>query len=201
MQSSMIVIRAATPEDRLPFFRMFEIYQREFSDVWEQDLDVYGECCHSLERLWRNEHCYPFLACVDGRYAGFALVDAVVKAEESTCWMDRFFILKKYRHLGVGRELATQVFTALPGKWEVAQMTDSVEAQTFWRTVISGYTQGNYSENAMTDGWWQGIVHGFESRSSADALTVSRPIPVGLIVSGELSAHGILGADGAGCVH
>ncbi len=181
MQSRVIVVRAALPEDRLPLSRMLSIYQHDLSELREEDLDVYGECCHSLDRLWRDKNCYPFVACLDGKYAGFALVDAVVRVEESASWMNKFFILKKYRRLGVGRELATQVFAALPGKWEVGQMIDSAAAQTIWRTVISGYTQDNYSENAMTDGWWQGIVHGFESKSSTETLTVSRSIPVRLI--------------------
>jgi predicted acetyltransferase len=181
MQPSMIVIRAATAEDRLQLCNMFKLCQQDHFGVWEQDREEHGECCYSIDRLWRDEYCYPFVACVDGKHAGFALVDAVVRIEESACWMDEFFILQRYRRLGVGRALATQVFTALPGKWEVGQMTDSAVAQAFWRTVISGYTHGNYSANVMTDGWWQGIVHGFESRSSAGARTGSTSVPVRLI--------------------
>jgi predicted acetyltransferase len=163
MHRRMIIVREAKQEDRLPLYRMLELYQHDLSNIWDQDLDIHGEYGYSLDRFWRDTDCHPFVALVDGKYAGFALVDAAVKVGVSGRWMDQFFILKKYRRFGVGRELATQVFTALPGKWEVGQMAENAAAQAFWRAVIRGYTQGNYSEQPLPDGWWPGVVQGFEA--------------------------------------
>ena len=68
-------VRAAIPADRLPNYRMLELYQHDLSDIWDQDLDCHGEYGYALDRYWDTEGCFPFVAITDGKYAGFALVD------------------------------------------------------------------------------------------------------------------------------
>ena len=160
-------VRRATVADRLPVFRMLELYQHDLSDIWDQDIDAQGEYGYRLDRYWDNSgsdsDCHPFVATVDGKYAGFALVDGAVKVGSAGYWMDQFFVLKKYRRTGLGSVLARQVFAALPGSWEVGQMTDNHAAQSFWREVISQYTDGQFVERKLTAGWWQGSVQCFTS--------------------------------------
>jgi hypothetical protein len=47
---------------------------------------------YSLNR--QGNRCYPFVATVDGHFAGFALADDAIKAAETGNWMDQFFVLK-----------------------------------------------------------------------------------------------------------
>lgn len=162
MPPSTIDIRIATADDRLPLYRMLELYQYELSDIWDQDLDAHGEYGYALDHYWGDERCTPFVARVAGRYAGFALVDDQSKVAAGRRWMDQYFVLKKYRRQGLGAALARHVFDALPGAWEVGQMPANTAAQAFWRRVIAAATQGRYSEQPITEGWWQGIVQCFE---------------------------------------
>ncbi len=162
MSQLKIVVRKAEQDDRLPLYRMLEFYQHDLSDIWDQDLDVHGEYGYSLDRFWRDKACHPFLALVNGKYAGFALVDGSVKIGEHGRWMDQFFVMKKYRGSGIGKSLATQVFAALPGQWEVGQMANNLAAQAFWRAVIDRTTKGQFKEHSLTEGWWQGKVQTFK---------------------------------------
>ncbi len=143
---------------------MLEFYQHDLSDIWDQDLDLHGEFGYSLDRFGRDEGCHAFLVLVDGKYAGFALVDGSVKVGDHGYWMDQFFVMKKYRRFGVGKALAMQVFAALPGSWEVGQMESNPAAQAFWRSVIGQKTHGNYRERTLAEGWWQGRVQIFEAK-------------------------------------
>jgi predicted acetyltransferase len=163
LEQTRILIRRAELEDRLPLYRMLELYQHDLSDIWHQDLDLHGEYGYSLDRFWRDSDCHPFLALVDGKYAGFALVDSSLKIGEHGRWMDQFFVMKKYRGVGVGKKLAMQVFAALPGSWEVGQMANNREAQAFWRAVIGQKTQGEFKEHTLTEGGWHGIVQVFNA--------------------------------------
>jgi predicted acetyltransferase len=158
-----VQIRTAHPEDRLPLYRMLELYQYELSDIWDQDLDSHGEFGYALDRYWSSEGCRPFVALAGGHYAGFALVDGAVKVSTSGNWMDQFFVLKKYRRSGMGTNLARQVFDAMPGYWEIGQMPSNLPARAFWRRVIAAYTGGVYSEHTVTSGWWTGVVQSFTS--------------------------------------
>jgi predicted acetyltransferase len=71
--------------------------------------------------------------------------------------------MKKYRRSGLGRAMADHLFSALPGYWEVGQMTNNLPAQRFWKQVIAEYTGNNYEEHSLSSGWWQGIVQCFHS--------------------------------------
>ena len=156
-------VRLASVEDRLPIQRMLELYQHDLSEIWDQDLNSHGEYGYPLDRYWDSEGFHPLVATVGGRYAGFALVDQAVRIGTHGYWMDQFFVLRKYRHRGVGRLLAQSVFDALPGRWEVGQMPRNLAAQAFWREVIGKCTGGRFKEHEVRALHWHGIVQVFES--------------------------------------
>jgi predicted acetyltransferase len=157
------VVRQASLDDRLPLYRMLELYQHDLSDIWDQDLDSHGEYGYALDHYWQAEGCHPFVATAAGKYAGFALVNQAVRLGTEGYWMDQFFVLKKYRRCGLGQLLARSVFAALPGRWEVGQMPSNVVAHAFWRKVIGEYTGGMFKEQELLTGWWQGVIQVFES--------------------------------------
>jgi predicted acetyltransferase len=156
-------VRIAPHGDRLPIQRMLELYQHDLSDIWNQDLDSHGEYGYALDRYWDTEGFHPFVATVDRKYAGFALVNQAVRIGTHGHWMDQFFVLKKYRHRGVGKFLAQSVFAALVGRWEVGQMPQNLPAQAFWREVIGKYTGGRFQQHEVRGGGWEGVVQVFES--------------------------------------
>jgi predicted acetyltransferase len=144
---------------------MLELYQHDLSDIWDQELDLAGEYGYSLDRYWNEPGCYPFVALVNGHYAGFALVDGATKIASAGHWMDQFFVLKKYRREGRGKAIANHVFSALPGYWEVGQMPMNSSARRFWKQVIAEHTANSYTEHSVSSGWWQGSIQCFHSRA------------------------------------
>lgn len=159
----MLEVKVAEPSDRLPLYRMLELYQYDLSDIWDQDLDVHGEFGYALDRYWQDKHCTPYVFTVSGQYAGFALVDNHVQLPDGDFWMDQFFVLKKYRRKGVATHAARQVFARHAGTWQVGQMTNNIAAQAFWRKVIADFSAAEYSEHQITSGWWQGYIQSFSS--------------------------------------
>lgn len=141
---------------------MLELYQYELSDIWDQQLDENGTFGYDLSSHVEGRRFFAHVALVDGHYAGFALVAPAAVTQQDGCWMEQFFILKRYRRSGVGWELARHVFGSHPGAWEVGQMPANRPAQAFWRKVIAGLTAGNFSEIEVTEGWWQGTVQRFD---------------------------------------
>ncbi len=175
LSMAALMIRRAVHADRPALARMLELYQYDLSDIWDQDLDAAGEYGYELDRFWSDPACHPFVALVGGRYAGFALVDRAVKVGDDGHWMDQFFVLKKYRRAGVGRALANEVLGALPGRWEVGQMTANESARAFWRSVVGDFTGGDYVEHSLTNGWWQGTVQCFTSVAPVPAVEAPAP--------------------------
>lgn len=162
---SEVVIRQVSPDDRPALQRMLELYQYELSDIWDQELDSRGEFGYSLDRYFGESACCPFVATVNARYAGFALVDGAVKLSASGYWMDQFFVMKKYRTQGLGRLMAQHVFGELPGLWEVGQMSANLPAQRFWRKLIGEWTSGAFRERTIDSGPWIGVIQSFDAQA------------------------------------
>ncbi len=160
-------IRSARADERLPVFRMLELYQHDLSDVWDQDLDMQGEYGYALDEYWRtpdgNSAATAYVVRVEGHYAGVALVNRKPKAPGGEYWLEQFFIVKKYRRRGIGAAAAIALFDAMPGVWQVGQMPLNTPAQTFWRKVVGRYTGGRYQELHLEAGAWQGVLQQFES--------------------------------------
>lgn len=179
-----LCIRPARPDERLPLYRMLELYQHDLSDIWDQDLDAHGDYGYALDKYGASGGSgssaghQAFVFQVAGCYAGFALVDARDLPPPGTGpgpasnnapghWMAQFFVLRKYRRRGVGHAAANQLFTALPGRWQVGQMPLNTPAQAFWRRVISAYTHGDFVECRIDSGAWQGVLQSFDSATAA----------------------------------
>ena len=159
--------RIARTEDFVALGRMLELYQYELSDIWDQDLDANGGYGYDLTRHMEGERFFAHVLLVDEHYAGFALVAPAVVTRKDGFWMEQFFILKKYRHTGLGTALAHHVFQIHPGPWEVGQMPGNLSALAFWRKVIASITGGCFTEVQVTEGWWKGVVQRFSYEPAA----------------------------------
>lgn len=156
-------LRSATWADRIPIYRMLDLYQHDLSDIWDQDLDAHGEYGYLLDEYFEQPESRACVITVEGRYAGFALVVPRPVLPGAQHWLEQYFIVKKYRRRGIGKNAAMALFDALPGQWQVGQMPRNHAGQAFWREVIRSYTRGNYTESTVTTDDWQGVLQQFSS--------------------------------------
>jgi predicted acetyltransferase len=143
-----------------------ELYQYDFSEFDGSDLSRMGLFEYPyLDHYWVEPERSPFLVRINGHLAGFVLVarynyltglkDGWVIAE--------FFILRKYRHKGVGEYIARTIFDQFTGNWQVAQITENIAATAFWRKVIARYTLDNFQEYDLDNDHWRGPIQTFTS--------------------------------------
>ena len=131
-----ISVSVAQWPDRPVLSRLLELYQYDLSEVWPQDLNAHGEYGFAVDRYLRNPLLRAYLFHVDGRHAGFGLVDPDVSLPDNEYWMGQFFVMKRYRRLGVGSRCARHIFDQFRGRWEVGQMPLNYPAQAFWRPRV-----------------------------------------------------------------
>jgi predicted acetyltransferase len=79
---------------------------------------------------------------VDGRLAGFVLVKRGSEVSgDKTAWdMAEFFVIRGCRRRGIGTQIAREIWSRLPGPWEVRVMQSNVSACGFWARAISKFT-------------------------------------------------------------
>jgi predicted acetyltransferase len=123
-------------------------YVYEFSRFLPQQItvDTNGQfgALKDLENYWNAPNLHPFFIYANGELAGFALVRSAT--EEVTNNMDEFFVLRKFEGKGIGRNAAKRLFDLFPGTWTITQIRKNIPAQAFWRSVVTEYTNDQFSE-------------------------------------------------------
>lgn len=122
----------ASQEDRTVLRRLLQFYHYDFSEFDDADVDSHGEFPHRyFDHYWTEPDRRPFLFRVNGAWAGLALVFTGDPHD-----IAEFFVMRKYRHRGVGAEAAAHLFERFPGSWTVRQQLSNPAATTFWRKAI-----------------------------------------------------------------
>ena len=103
-----------------------------------------------LDPHWcRNDH-WPYLIYLGDELAGFCLVRRYPYAPERYD-IDQFFILRKFKGMGVGRDAFRLAVSSRPGSWQVRVLLENIPALKFWRSVIGDLTLGNFKEGILPD--------------------------------------------------
>jgi predicted acetyltransferase len=122
----------ASVTDKPVVRNLLELYQHDLSGFDNREVDSHGFYGYPyLDHYWTDTARHPFLLQIDGYWAGLVLVRL-----GSPIDMAEFFVMRKYRHRGVGRTAASAVFARLPGSWQIRQLSANQAATAFWRAVI-----------------------------------------------------------------
>lgn len=129
-----------------------QLYQYDFSEIegGVTGLDGRYRYLDDLEDRLRHPGAAAWLFRVtDPQFhvatlAGFAIVLPVTDGSADRA-IDEFFVLRKYRRLGVGRAAATAIMSATPGTWVIQGTRNNAGAKEFWGRVIDDIALGTAS--------------------------------------------------------
>lgn len=146
-------LKAAQLSDKEVIRNLMQYYFYDFSEFNDTAVTTkgkFGEYPY-LDNYWEETTRYPFILTSEGENAGFVLVRYIEEGDTSYYSIAEFFILKKFRRNGLGREAAFKIFDRFKGGWEVSQIKRNGPANIFWRKTIDEYTGGDWVERE-TDG-------------------------------------------------
>jgi predicted acetyltransferase len=160
MQNSMVEslkleIRPALVEEKSILSNLLELYVHDFSEFVDVSLGADGRFGYQhLDSYWQEPDRYPFLILADAKLAGFALVQkGSAISNESDAWdMAEFFIVRGLRRLGLGKRAARDIWTRLPGKWEVRVIDLNQKALKFWARAIHEFLGESIESVAFEQG-------------------------------------------------
>jgi predicted acetyltransferase len=148
------ILLKASEEHKIVVQNLMQYYIYDFSEYIKYDVEDYGLFAPypNLMDYWeRDNNKFPYVIKMNDKYIGFVLVELINSINRSYFSIAEFFILKKYRREGIGKAIAIKVFDLHKGQWEVYQKNSNKPAQTFWNSVISKYTKGQFKER-LEDG-------------------------------------------------
>lgn len=144
---------------------LMQFYTHDFSEFWagasRGDLAADGRFeAYPLADYWTRADWSAQLIWRGDVLAGFALVnDQAHSGAPVASSVAEFFVLRKHRGGGVGREAAEMIFSQRPGPWEVAVARKNVRALNFWRrTILESERASEISETDVSDGHWDGPI-------------------------------------------
>lgn len=143
---------------------LLELYAYDFTEFIPDDVDCHGLYGYRyLDHYWTETGRHPFVTYIDGKIAGFVLVRCYYTSDlkDYVNSIAEFFVMRKYRKQGIGREVAFRMFNLFPGVWEVAEIEENKPAQVFWQKIIHDYTQGDFEEIHKEE--WHGPIQRFSS--------------------------------------
>ena len=137
-------LKPAKIEDKPTIENLLELYCYDFSQYTNADVNEIGKYCYKyLDNYWTDTRRFPFLILFGGKIVGFVFVRELNK---NNFEIAEFFILRKYRRLGIGRKIAWQIFEMFTGNWQISQLLKNLPAQNFWRNVVGEFTNGDFRQ-------------------------------------------------------
>ena len=116
-----------------------------------------------LDSYWEKPNRFPYFIKVDGKIAGFTLINSYLLILTEGKTISEFYVKKEYRKNGIGSETARQIFLKWPGKWENRQIRENPKAHTFWLNFISKFTNNNFEEVEINNEKWNGWIQTFDN--------------------------------------
>jgi len=144
-----IEIVAVARDEKEILRNLMEKYDYEMSQYGNDDvnkLGLYG--FDYFDNYWQEgAKRWAYFIKVDGKLAGFAMFISdyfYLKDKKSDYMMNDFFVMYKYRGLGVGKFAVNYLFDKFKGAWQVNTADKNITSVKFWTNVISNYTDGRY---------------------------------------------------------
>jgi predicted acetyltransferase len=166
-----ISVDETTAADRELVTNLYQFYLYDFSEMLDFPVEANGlyDIGGDLDGCWETPSRYTYVLKVNDEPAGMAVVDDfkanpdVRHYEAPTADIAEFFVMRKFRRTGVGRQFAFTLFDRFPGAWSVRQVAENTGGITFWRKIIDEYTRGAYQEREWQTSTRSGYGQYFES--------------------------------------
>ncbi len=145
-----VSLAVATPADAPLLSNLLELYLHDLSEAFPMEVGADGRFGYEFLPLYWTEgrRRFPFLIRSGSRVAGFVLATRGSPATEDPADLDvaEFFVLRRHRRCGLGRQAAFLLWNRLAGRWVVRVSEGNHRALPFWPAVIREYTGGAFSE-------------------------------------------------------
>lgn len=112
---------------------------------WEIPSNGLYECI-DFKHYFDKNNVYPFLIRKGKELAGFAIIDQNGSEPSINFNIAQFFIIRKFKGHGLGKEVAQRFFAQFRGLWEVMVLPNNSGAYHFWKHTIQDYTGNSFTE-------------------------------------------------------
>jgi len=147
------------------FKNLMQFYLYDYSDTDKRDINEWGRFEYEyLDSYFENkEFREPFFIKLNNIVVGFLLInDFTIEGDKEVKSIAEFFVMKKYRRIGIGTAALRKLFKLFPGKWEIKIDKNNEIGLRFWREKIGKITGGKVVEKYYENKNFKGFIESFE---------------------------------------
>jgi predicted acetyltransferase len=139
----VVTIVQASTSDAATVANLLQLYIHDLSDVFPA-VELGSDGRFQYDRLplyWtETDRRFVFLIHSDGNLAGFAFVTrgSPVSDDPDVFDLAEFFVIRRFRRVGVGGKAARLLWATFRGNWTVRVVERNTAALQFWEGVIRG---------------------------------------------------------------
>lgn len=97
----------------------------------------------SLDRYWQLTDHVPYFIYADNELAGFVLIRPY-PGKLDVLDVEQFFVLRKFKGQGVGKDALAAVLAIHPGQWQIRVLKENSAAFRFWHSAVGRIVGSNY---------------------------------------------------------
>ena len=134
-----------TKEEKDKLYKLLQYALYDGSNYIDNELN--DECTFKydwFENYFTDKDRTAYFIKSNGKYIGMVMVNENLKFNKTGKCISEFFIMPKYRRNHIGKRVAFDIFEKFKGDWEVQPMENNKIAYSFWKSIISEYTNNNY---------------------------------------------------------
>ncbi|MDR1180196.1 MAG: GNAT family N-acetyltransferase [Spirochaetales bacterium] len=150
MEISLVLVKKKEKEKEI-LKNLSEKYSYEISQYLENDVNALGlynywdDFDFDFDYYWSQKKWRPYFIKVDKKLAGFVLITNEKRFSNNTKYfLQDFFVMYKYRRMGVGTYILEIIFEKFKGKWELLCHHKNNPARIFWRKNIKRFSNNNF---------------------------------------------------------
>jgi predicted acetyltransferase len=163
------ILERATPDAAPLLANLLQLYIHDLSEIFPIEPGPDGRFGYDRLALYWSEPAtrHAYLIRRGASIAGFALVTRGSPGSDDPDALDvaEFFVLRRHRRSGIGREAAVALWDELPGRWVVRVSEANRAGLPFWGEVIRDYSGGDFEESTRPGDPNPWRVFTFESRA------------------------------------
>ena len=146
-----VSLEATTPDAAPLLANLLELYMHDMSELFAIEPGPDGRFGYEKLGLYWSEpdKRHAFLIKRGESVVGFAFAMRGSPATDDPTDLDvaEFFVLRRHRRSGTGREAAMALWNRLPGHWVVRVLETNRAGLPFWSEVVRAYTGGAFVES------------------------------------------------------
>ncbi|SBS38993.1 Acetyltransferase (GNAT) family protein [Marinomonas spartinae] len=140
---SLISIESTSRRVLENLFHYYVYDMSEFMGWAPNDQGQFPFRLSQFDVYWQREDHFPYFIYVEGELAGFALVRKY-PANRSVYDIEQFFVLRKFKGQGVGKQVLELILKSYPGKWQIRVLKENTGALHFWKSAVSRIVGSDY---------------------------------------------------------